>query len=73
MNVRVEAGSIIVNLKSTLVEPTLNVGICRHDIVSPLTNWTCFTLTQPTVNGHSLSAINPQDFLIGGMTTLAMA
>jgi hypothetical protein len=73
MNVRVEAGSIIVNFKSTLVEPTLKVGICLPDITSLLTTWTCFTLTQPTVNGHSLSAIDPKDSLIGGMATLAMA
>lgn len=70
MNVKVEAGSLDLSLKATIVEPTIKVEIkhvAKHNLRS---TWTCFSLTPISVNGHSVSAINPEFALIGGMTTL---
>ena len=73
MNVRVEAGSLNISLKSCIVEPTIKVEIRPEHIQSLRSTWTCFTLAPISVNGHSLSAINPELILNGGMATLAMA
>jgi hypothetical protein len=70
MNVRVEAGSFNISLKATIVEPTLKVEIRSEHIQSLRSAWTCFSLTTLSVNGHSVSAINPEFALMGGTATL---
>ena len=70
MNVRVEAGSLSVSLVGTVVEPTIKVEIQTVAQQVLQTKWTCFTLAPLSVNGHSVSAINPEFALMGGMATL---
>lgn len=70
MNVRVEAGSLSVSLVGTVVEPTIKVEIQTVAQQVLQTTWTCFTLAPLSVNGHSVSAINPEFALMGGMATL---
>jgi hypothetical protein len=73
MNARVEAGPINIRLTSNIVEPTIKVEL--RVIHSPIlrSTRTCFSLATPSVNGHSLSGINPELILNGGTTTLVMA
>lgn len=70
MNVRVEAGSLSVSLTGTVIEPTIKVEIQTVAQQVLQTKWTCFTLAPLSVNGHSVSAINPEFALMGGTTTL---
>ena len=70
MNIRVEAGPLTIGLTSNIVEPTTKVelkAIHGHNLRS---TWTCFSLPTPSINGHSLSGINPELVLTGGTTTL---
>jgi hypothetical protein len=70
MNVRVEAGSLTISLTGTVIEPTIKVEIKTLAQQVLQTKWTCFTLAPLSVNGHSVSAINPELALTGGMATL---
>jgi hypothetical protein len=70
MNIRVEAGPLIVGLSSKLVEPTVKVELKAIHGLSLRSTRTCFSLSTPSINGHSLSGINPELALIGGMATL---
>lgn len=73
MNVEIAVGSIGVSFSATLVEPIATsriIFIVRSSVSQPLTH---SRSTIISVNGHSLSAINPDAALIGGETTLAMA
>lgn len=70
MNVRVEAGSLDISIKATIVEPTIKVEISVLQTQSLRSDWACFSLAPISVNGHSVSAINPEFALIGGMATL---
>jgi hypothetical protein len=73
MNARVEAGPLTIGFTSDIVEPTVKVEI--KAVHSPIlcSTWTCFSLPTPSVNGHSLSGVNPESVLTGGMATLATA
>jgi hypothetical protein len=73
MNARVEAGSLTISLKAQIVEPTIKVSVkvVHANVLS--STWTCFSLATPSVNGHSLSGVNPELVLTGGMATSAMA
>ena len=73
MNARVEAGPISVSLTTTVVEPTISVVIKSVVGQSPTSTWTCFSHTTPSINGHSISGINPESVLLGGMATSVMA
>jgi hypothetical protein len=70
MNIRVEAGPLTIGLTSNIVEPTVKVEIKAVHSLSLCSTWTCFSLSTPSVNGHSLSGINPELVLNGGMATL---
>jgi hypothetical protein len=70
MNTRVEAGPLTVGLISNIVEPTFKVELKAIHGLSLCSTWTCFSLSTPSINGHSLSGINPELSLIGGMATL---
>jgi hypothetical protein len=73
MNARVEAGPLTIGLISNMVEPTVKVEIKSiHGSFSCSTR-TCFSLATPSINGHSLSGVNPELALTGGMATLVMA
>lgn len=73
MNVRVEAGSLNAGLTASIVEPTVKVEIKVLQTINFTSARTCFTLATPSVNGHSLSGVNPELTLMGGMATLAAA
>jgi len=72
MNVEITVGSINVSLVATLVEPivTSRITFIVDNVVSHTHG---ISSTIISVNGHSLSAINPDVTLIGGKATLAMA
>lgn len=65
MNVRVEASSINVGLNATLSQPVIVTESYIVDIIPLSPTWTCFSLTQLTVNGHSVSAVNPDFTKVG--------
>lgn len=73
MNARVEAGPLTVGLTANIVEPTVKVELKAVHSLTLCSTWTCFSLATPSINGHSLSGINPELSLTGGMATLAMA
>lgn len=73
MNVRIETGSLTIGLSANFIEPTIKVEISSNVEHVLLLTWTCFILPSVSVNGHSISAINPELILTGGTTTLAMA
>jgi len=70
MNARVEAGPLIVGLIANIVEPTVKVELKAVHVLTLCSTWTCFSLPTPSINGHSLSGINPELLLTGGMATL---
>lgn len=70
MNARVEAGPLTIGLTVTMVEPTVKVEIKAIISQILLSTGTCFSLATPSVNGHSLSGVNPELELTGGMATL---
>lgn len=70
MNIRVEAGPLNIGLTSNIVEPTVKVEIKAIHGRHLRSTWTCFSLPTPSINGHSLSGVNPELSLIGGMATL---
>jgi hypothetical protein len=70
MNARVEAGPLSIGFTSSIVEPTIKVEVKSiHGSILCSTR-TCFSLATPSVNGHSLSGVNPELVLTGGMATL---
>jgi hypothetical protein len=73
MNARVEAGPLTIGLTANIVEPTIKVELKAVHSLLVCSTWTCFSLATPSVNGHSLSGVNPESALTGGMATLAMA
>ena len=73
MNARVEAGPLTIGLIAEIVEPTVKVVIKAVHSLNLRSTWTCFSLATPSVNGHSLSGVNPESVLTGGMATLATA
>ena len=70
MNARVEAGPLSVGFTANIVEPTVKVEIRAVHAPILCSTWTCFSLATPSINGHSLSGINPELSLTGGMATL---
>lgn len=72
MNVEIAVGSIGVSFSATLVEPTATSRIIFiiEQMSSPMT----FSRSNIiSLNGHSLSAINPNANFIGGKATLIAA
>jgi hypothetical protein len=70
MNIRVEAGPLTIGLISNMVEPTVKVEIVTVAKQITCSTRTCFSLATPSINGHSLSGVNPELALTGGMATL---
>lgn len=60
MNARVEAGPLTVGLTANIVEPTVKVELKAVHSLTLCSTWTCFSLATPSINGHSLSGINPE-------------
>lgn len=72
MNAGVEARPMTVAVKAVVVEPTLNVQF-NIRVSHTVSTWSSFTPVIISVNGHSISAINPNNFLIGGKATYIFA
>lgn len=73
MNARVEADPITLMLGVSMIECTIQTQINSGQAIVSLNSWVCFTPALISINGHSLSAINPETTLTGGMATLVMA
>ena len=73
MNTCVQAGPLRISLVAKLGAVKVSTTISFVDKICPVVELTCLPLTKLTVNGHSVSAINPELVLTGGTTTLAMA
>ena len=73
MNTCVQAGPLTVSLVAKLGDVKVSTTITTFDVNGPLVELTCLPLFTLTVNGHSISAINPESVLLGGMATSVMA
>lgn len=73
MNTCVQAGPLTLTFVAKLNDVKVSTTISFVDKICPVVELTCLPLTKLTVNGHSISAINPELVLLGGTTTLAMA
>jgi hypothetical protein len=73
MNVEIGVGSFEVGFSATLIEPTpvtRIIYVIEDTIRQPLTH---ARSTIISLNGHSLSAVNPDLTLVGGKATLVAA
>jgi hypothetical protein len=73
MNTCVQAGPLTISLVAKLGLVKVSTTVSIIDMVTPIVELTCLPLFKLTLNGHSISAINPELILLGGMATLAMA
>jgi hypothetical protein len=73
MNVKVEAGPMMsatnVEIVEAIVKTQLNIAPMK---TYSYEQSACLSFTPITVNGHSISAVNPE-FVEGGMATLIAA
>ena len=73
MNVEIGVGSFEVGFSATLIEPTpvtRIIYLVDNGVRQPLTH---SRSTIISLNGHSLSAVNPDLTLVGGKATLIAA
>lgn len=73
MNVEIGVGSFEVGFSATLIEPTpvtRIIYVVDSSVNQPLTH---SRSTIISLNGHSLSAVNPDLVLVGGKATLVAA
>ena len=73
MNTCVQAGPLTLCLVARLGNVKISTTVSFVDRLGHVVEATCLPLTKLTINGHSISAINPESVLLGGTTTLAMA
>jgi hypothetical protein len=73
MNTCVQAEALTINLVARMIDAKVSTVISlQNELVTSVVT-TCLYTSSLSVNGHSISAINPENILIGGETTLAMA
>ena len=74
MNTNVQADTFSIGLVASMeevkVSTVINLLPNRH---IAYVDAVCLPLFQLSLNGHSISAINPEDSLMGGMATSVMA
>ena len=70
MNTCVQAGPLTVNVVATMVNTKVSTSISLMMTVAKQVETTCLHHFNLSLNGHSISAINPELALTGGMTTL---
>ena len=73
MNTCVQAGPLTISLVAILGAVKVSTTVSKIEMVTPIVELTCLPLFKLTVNGHSISAINPESTLLGGMATSVMA
>lgn len=71
MNASVQAGPLENFVSAEFTDVKVFTSITHITSLFPsVVNMTCLPLSIISINGHSLSAINPDNILIGGMATL---
>lgn len=73
MDVRIEAGTLAFHASAEMQTPVVSTKLSKVllDVVLPLT-FACLNPAPISINGHSLSAVNP-DFSLGGKAMLVLA
>jgi hypothetical protein len=69
MNICVQAGPLTLSVSAEIVNPKVSTSISLMT-VAKLVETTCLHPFNLSLNGHSVSAINPELVLTGGMATL---
>ena len=73
MNICVQAGPLTLNVSAEIVNAKVSTSISLMMTVAQQVETTCLHAFHLSLNGHSISAINPELALTGGMATSAMA
>ena len=73
MNARVEAGPMIIGASCVMITPVVITKIVVDPRRATTLTWTCFSPAPISINGHSLSAINPDFIKAGELTTSTLA
>tara|TARA_R110000868_G_scaffold308105_2_gene569706 strand:+ start:384 stop:608 length:225 start_codon:yes stop_codon:yes gene_type:complete len=74
MNTCVQAGVLIISVKAEMISATVSTKRSPYKgTVAKQVETTCLHHFNLSLNGHSISAINPELVLTGGMATSAMA
>lgn len=75
MNTCVQAGVLTLGVVAEIIQPKTSVVVIVADntLSTHITEVLCLPQPKLIVNGHSISAINPESFSLGGLTTLLMA
>jgi hypothetical protein len=70
MNTCVQAGPLTLSVVATIVNVKVSTSISHVMTVAKQVETTCLHHFNLSLNGHSISAINPELALTGGMATL---
>jgi hypothetical protein len=69
MNICVQAGPLTLSVCAEIVNPKVSTSISLMTVAQQVET-TCLHAFNLSLNGHSISAINPELVLTGGTTTL---
>jgi hypothetical protein len=74
MNTNVQADTFSIGLVATMEKVTVStvINLLPNRHITHV-DTVCLSLFQLSLNGHSISAINPENSLMGGMATSVMA
>jgi hypothetical protein len=70
MNTCVQAGPLTLSVSAEIVNSKVSTSISHMITVAQQVETTCLHAFNLSLNGHSISAINPELALTGGMATL---
>ena len=70
MNICVQAGPLTISVVAKMVNSKVSTSTPNVLTVAKLVETTCLHPFNLSLNGHSISAINPELVLTGGMATL---
>lgn len=73
MNAKIGAGPFIVSATAEMSQPAISSNTNIPSVAIATSGGTCLSLSIISINGHSLSSINPDVFKKGGMTTSVLA
>jgi hypothetical protein len=68
MNVRIEAGVLGIKVSATMSDAQI-ITCINIDAICSVPNISCFSPSTLTINGHSISAINPEFVKEGELAT----
>lgn len=69
MNTRIEAGPLTFSVEAEMVNATVHTIVTSNISHVIFCEMTCLSPVSISINGHSISAINPELSLVGGMAT----